>query len=206
MTGPQKPNEELRPISFRIKPSVAESIKNIARDNDVSMGEMVEKLVSSYVHNASTADHGFYVGTINRRERKMDERIKMVPFSGRVIFNSTRIEFKPALPYAELLTKIFGLEGFDFSGCVVGSSISVAELESYYEDCNLLIHEKLIIKKQEESDFLFCSQWVKSASANDTLAAYVSPFVSSNDIISVDSLFADIIEWEVAEGYAPNFD
>lgn len=210
-TDPKK-SEEMKPISFRLKPSVAERIKEIAYHKGINNGEVIESLLYAYEHHDRETENVFLVGTLNRLTREQKQPFKVVPFSGKVIFRSPRVEYKAALPYADMLTEKFGLENFDFSDCVVGSTISVAELESdfdypYEGDAEtLLIHERLIIKKREESDFLFCSQWVRSASTNDSLMTNVSPFVCSNDIIYVDTLYADMLEWEEAEEYAPDFD
>jgi len=200
--------EEIKPISFRMKPSVAEKIKDISFQNKISMGEVIERLIYIYESNTEYDENNFFIGTINKMDPESEERFKHVLFTGHVIFRSPRIEFKPALPYADMLTHAFKIKNIDFSECVVGSNISIAKVDDDLSDDDyeqLLIQEKLILKKQNSHDFLIYSQWVKNASSDDKLVKYLSPFASANDIVVISSLFADDIEAYESDSFIPDF-
>ena len=196
---------ELKPMTFRIKPSVAETIRDIAYQNGLTQGALIENMLNLYIEHTKPNDNTFHIGSINKLDPKDSKPFKKVHFLGKTIFTSDTLYLKPASTYSELLFKTFSLKNIIFSKYVVGSKISIAEVDDGSGGVKLILHETLIFKKQGDEDFSLYAQWVKYVDTIDDLMKSLSPFVSQSDIIKISSLYADNIDINEAEKFAPNF-
>lgn len=203
-------NEEAKSITFRLKPHVANGIRELARNERVSIGETVERLLNNYTLDTcfDHAENAFFVRCINRIDPEKSSTVKRVNFMGKIIYNSKKLTFKPAAPYAKQLKCAYNIaDDVDLTGWLIASSVSIAQLEDYGEDdINLLIQETLILKESENSDYAIYSQWVRTTEGTANLTASFSPFVNMEDIVAISSIFAEDVEIFEAEAFIPDFE
>lgn len=203
-------NEEAKSITFRLKPHVANGIRELARNERLSIGEAVERLLNNYTLDTcfDHAENAFFVRCINRIDPEKSSSVKKVNFMGKIIYNTKRQKFKSAAPYADKLRAAFNISTeIDLSTWLVSDSVSIACLEVYEEDENsLLIQETLVLKESENTDFSIYCQWVRTTEGTANITASFSPFVNTEDIVAVSSIFAEDVEIFEAEAFIPNFE
>lgn len=198
--------DEVKAVTFRIKTSVAEKIKNMALVNSISQGDVIEDLLNKYPHKGLAVEKAFMIGCINKLNPEASTDFKRAPFIGRIDFASQKFYFKPASSYAEALKRAYKLNDVDLSEFEVGSTVSIAEMYSNGDDSEeFILQETLILKEKDATEFSVYSQWVKTVYAVYDIATVLSPFVSQNDIVAIASLYAEDIFIDEVDSHAPDF-
>ena len=178
--------EETKPVTFRIKPIVAETIRDMADTLHMSNGDFLEMLLDQYCRNYIRLSGEITLGCVNRVNQPCQNLIKL-SFDGDPLYITKDVVYKSADMFEKQLRKVYDLEGTDLKECVVGSSLQLARLS---DETHFLLYENLDLKNLKEGTHLLTDSWISILSKTDNPGKHISPFADMTDVFAIMAVFA----------------
>ncbi len=182
-----KPDEERKPVTFRMKPIVADTIRDMAETLHMNNGDFLEMLLDMYCKNYIRLSGEITLGCVNRGGNQPCQNLIKLSFDGDPLYITKDVVYKSADMFEKQLRKVYDLEGTDLKECVVGSSLQLARLS---DETHFLLYENLDLKNSKEGTHLLTDSWISIMSKTDNPGKHISPFADMTDVFAIMAVFA----------------
>ena len=180
-------DEERKPITFRMKPIVADTIRDMAETLHLSNGDFLEMLLDMYCQNYIRLSGEITLGRVNRVGNQPCKNLTKLAFDGEPIYTTQDVVYQSAERFEKQLRQVYDLDGVDLADCIVGSSFRLVRLTG---ETNYLLQEHLNLKTKNEGTHLLTDSWISILSKTDNPSKFISPFAPMADVLAIMAVFA----------------